>query len=118
MAAQKLPPISDPNSVGELHNPDGSLKQKRWYGSDGYPIRDRDYNHPGWHQFPHDHIWEDGIRKPGVPTGKDEDSDVSEIVAEGALAVGIGYLLYRGIRMFPSLFPPLWPTIPVNVACP
>lgn len=118
MAAQKLPPISAPNSVGELHNPDGSLKQKRWYGSDGYPIRDRDYNHPGKHQFPHDHIWEDGIRQPGVPTGKDEDSDVSEIVAEGALAVGIGYLLYRGIRMLPSLFPPLWPTIPVNVACP
>jgi hypothetical protein len=43
-------------------------------------------------------------------------------VARGAAAVGagigIGYLVYRGVRMIPSLFPPLWPTIPANLAVP
>lgn len=29
-----------------------------------------------------------------------------------------GYLLYRGIRMIPSLFPALWWTIPANVVAP
>lgn len=32
--------------------------------------------------------------------------------------VGLGYLLYRGVRMIPSLFPPAWPTIPANLAIP
>lgn len=47
----------------------------------------------------------------GVPTGVK--------VAGGVLAgVGVGYLIYRGVRMIPSLFPPLWPTIPANLAIP
>jgi RHS repeat-associated protein len=37
---------------------------------------------------------------------------------EVALGVGTTYLIYRGIRMLPSLFPPLWPTIPFNAAVP
>jgi hypothetical protein len=32
--------------------------------------------------------------------------------------IGVGYLIYRGVRMIPSLFPPLWPTIPANLAIP
>lgn len=32
--------------------------------------------------------------------------------------VGTGYLIYRGGRMLPSLLPPLWPTIPLNLAIP
>jgi hypothetical protein len=51
--------------------------------------------------------------QPGVDPGK---------VAAGAVAVGagigIGYLVYRGVRLVPSLFPPLWPTIPLNLAVP
>jgi len=39
-------------------------------------------------------------------------------VAGGAAAVGVGYLLYRGVRMIPSLFPPLRPPIPANAAIP
>ena len=35
-----------------------------------------------------------------------------------AVGVGAGYLLYRGARMLPSLAPPLWPTIPANLAIP
>lgn len=119
--AQSLPPVGAPNSVGKLHNPDGSLKQERWYGPDGSPIRDRDYNHPGNHQFPHDHTWKDGKRQPGVPVNdndKDNDNNIAEIVVDGTLTLGIGYLIYRGIRMLPSLIPALWPTIPANLVCP
>jgi len=35
-----------------------------------------------------------------------------------AVSVGAGYLAYRCVRMLPSLFPPLWPTIPANIAVP
>jgi RHS repeat-associated protein len=43
---------------------------------------------------------------------------------QGEMAIKIGggavaaYGLYRGIRLLPSLFPPLWWTIPVNLATP
>lgn len=45
-------------------------------------------------------------------------SDAVKYAAGGAAAVGAGYLLYRGIRMLPSLLPPLWWTIPGNAAIP
>ncbi|MBI3546203.1 MAG: hypothetical protein HY081_06375 [Gammaproteobacteria bacterium] len=31
---------------------------------------------------------------------------------------GAAYIIYRCIRMLPSLAPPLWPTIPPNLAIP
>lgn len=42
------------------------------------------------------------------------------IGAGGAVGgAAIGYGIYRGVRMIPSLvFPPLWPTIPINAAVP
>ena len=40
-------------------------------------------------------------------------------VMVGVGALGAGYLIYRGVRMIPSLvIPPLWPTIPLNAAIP
>ncbi len=39
-------------------------------------------------------------------------------VLVGAGVVGGGYIIYRGIRMLPSLLPPLWPTIPANLIVP
>ncbi|EBA08384.1 hypothetical protein [Sagittula stellata] len=42
----------------------------------------------------------------------------AQYAAGGVAAVGVGYLLYRGVRMLPSLFPPLWPSIPANLAIP
>jgi len=39
-------------------------------------------------------------------------------VVATAATVGAGYIAYRCARMIPSLFPPLWPTIPANVAIP
>ena len=37
-------------------------------------------------------------------------SNAAKVVA----GVGIGYLIYRGIRLLPSLLPPLWWTLPYN----
>ena len=50
-----------------MPNPDGTPKQKRWYGPDGNPKRDRDYNHPGNMPFPHDHEWKNGERGKEQP---------------------------------------------------
>jgi hypothetical protein len=41
-----------------------------------------------------------------------------KVAVGAAAAVGTGYLIYRGIRMIPSLAPPLWWTIPANLAIP
>lgn len=43
---------------------------------------------------------------------------VLEDVVGFGVAVGIGYVIYRGIRMIPSFAPPLWWTIPLNLATP
>ncbi len=51
------------------------------------------------------------------PPGWKPDN-VTKMVGEGAAAVGAGYLIYRGVRMLPSLAPPLWWTIPENLAIP
>ena len=39
-------------------------------------------------------------------------------VATVATGVGLGYIIYRVVRFLPSLFPPLWETIPANLAIP
>ncbi|HKR23161.1 MAG TPA: RHS repeat-associated core domain-containing protein, partial [Pyrinomonadaceae bacterium] len=39
-------------------------------------------------------------------------------VAGVAVGVGTGYIIYRALRMTPSLAPPLWWTIPINLATP
>lgn len=51
----------------------------------------------------------------GPPTSTRE---IVTVVGGGAAAIGAGYLIYRAVRMIPSLFPPLWPTIPANAAIP
>ena len=124
--AASLPRTNEPNSKETLYNPDGTPKQDRWYGPDGMPVRDRDYNHPGDVSFPHDHLWKDGKRqKDHLPPSPDykivtEDSlnKAGEAILIGGTIVGTGYLIYRGVRMLPSLFPPLWWTIPANIAVP
>ena len=59
---KSLPKNGVPGSSQTLPNPDGTPKQKRWYGPDGTPERDRDYGHSGNFPFPHDHEWKDGVR--------------------------------------------------------
>ncbi|MCT8976980.1 hypothetical protein N4T77_10225 [Clostridium sp. CX1] len=49
----------------------------------------------------------------------DWDTNASKnIVAKTLVISGGSYLIYRSIRMIPSLAPPLWWTIPVNVITP
>ena len=118
-----LPLTGDPNSTGRLRNPDGSIKQERVYGPDGRPVRDRDFNHGGsGHDFPHDHQWDwnqSPPRQPGVPVPQPQgENNASEIIIAGTIVVSGGYLIYRGLRMLPSLLPPFWWTIPKNLVIP
>lgn len=51
--------------------------------------------------------------------GPDIDAkDVAVAAGATAGAVAIGYLAYRAVRLLPSLLPPLWWTLPANVAVP
>ena len=57
-----------------------------------------------------------------VPTPQLTQSPTASKNAKTALEVGgvvtAGYITYRVVRMIPSLFPPLWWTIPENLAIP
>lgn len=55
-----LPAKGEPNSSTDLLNPDGTVKQRRYYGPDGKAQQDIDFNHSddGTHQFPHIHVWD------------------------------------------------------------
>lgn len=54
---------------------------------------------------------------PATPTPAAGGDTAKKIVAVGGGAA-LAYLTYRAVRMLPSLLPPLWPTIPVNLAVP
>ncbi|MCD2349063.1 hypothetical protein LQK79_20625, partial [Clostridium guangxiense] len=110
----------DPNSVGREYDKNGNLTKERWYGEDGRVVKDRHYtNHgnPKLHpKVPHDHDWgydENGNWTPGPW--------YSTAINNIKISIGVAggtYLLYRGIRMIPSLAPPLWWTIPANAVAP
>jgi RHS repeat-associated protein len=86
---------------------------------------------PGWGGKDHWHV--DGGKKhlppgtdvPGFP-GNDEgeeggqcgEDSACRTVATTVVVGGTAYVIYRCVRMVPSLFPPLWPTIPANAAIP
>ena len=56
---------------------------------------------------------------PGRAAPESEPVLSGRNLAIGAGAAGGGYLLYRGIRLLPSIvFPPLWETLPINIAIP
>ena len=57
---KSLPAKGKPNSSADLLNPDGSVKQRRYYGPDGKAQQDIDFNHSddGTHEFPHTHEWD------------------------------------------------------------
>jgi hypothetical protein len=67
-----------------------------------------------------------GGRNRYDPNGNPVDHDGNPIcgddcktkVASVVMAGGTAYIVYRCIRMIPSLLPPLWPTIPANAAIP
>jgi hypothetical protein len=53
---------------------------------------------------------------------RNRSSEVVGDICTGVAVVGgtvaAGYLIYRVARMIPSLFPPLWWTIPANAVIP
>lgn len=56
-----MPAKGEPNSSVDKLNPDGTIKQRRYYGQNGKAIEDIDYNHSngdGTHDFPHRHLWD------------------------------------------------------------
>ncbi|MBR1757483.1 MAG: hypothetical protein IJ744_01985 [Lachnospiraceae bacterium] len=86
---RNLPRKGIPGSSQVLPNEDGSPKQKRWYGTDGEPVRDRDYNHPGDMEFPHDHLWENGKRgKEHLPPDPNYQFAGNKIVGIGIITIG------------------------------
>ncbi|MBQ0922293.1 RHS domain-containing protein, partial [Hydrogenophaga aromaticivorans] len=50
--------------------------------------------------------------------GSGQSCDTGCAAVGAAVSVGAGYVAYRCLRMLPSLFPPLWPTIPANLVAP
>ena len=65
---------------------------------------------PGWD-------W-DGNKKHYEDTQANESKKAIETGATLVAGGGFLYLLYRAVRLVPSLFPPLWPTLTVNIALP
>jgi hypothetical protein len=105
----------------------------RLFGPDGRATTDYDFADHGSGDNPHAHDWdwsgEKGERGPERPLRPDEcppelDPEESLNFCEKypLVCIGLGaggtYGSYRALRMLPSLFPPLWPTIPANAAIP
>ena len=62
--------------------------------------------------------WDLASEPAPYPRPKLREAEAADAVATG---VGVGaaiYVTYRAVRMIPSLFPPLWVTIPANAAVP
>ena len=93
--SQTLPKTGTPNSVQDLLNPDGTVKRRRWYDENGQAQRDRDYNHAGNMDFPHDHVWENGIRNPKhLPPSPDF------FMRDAQVVIGITMMMYGGASLF------------------
>ena len=61
------------------------------------------------------------IRKPKPadwPKAKMEACSTCQTAADVVVVGGVGYIVYRCVRMLPSLAPPLWWTIPENALLP
>ncbi len=52
------------------------------------------------------------------PEASGDNCDSCKKAASVIVVGGTAYFVYRCVRMAPSLFPPLWPTIPANVLTP
>ena len=98
-AENSLSKEGPPNTIGRVYNPDGSVKQERKYGSDGLATRDRDYNHSGNMEFPHDHVWVNGHRSEDhIPVPESEKDRGLEIVVG---IIGLGFFACIGIKDVP-----------------
>jgi RHS repeat-associated protein len=111
---------------GSTPRADGSSRGRRYVPDEPTP---GGVPQPGSSWDPEGH-WEVD-NAPGQPVGKKgrmrvrpdgtrlgPDHGPLQIGAAAVGAVGAGYLIYRGVRLLPSLFPPLWPTLIPNLAVP
>ena len=55
---------------------------------------------------------------PSEYRGNNIGMEALETSAKAVGSLAVGYAIYRLIRFLPSLIPPAWPTIPVNLAIP
>ena len=68
----------------------------------------------------------DGEEHSRVPKGTggqgvrrtETQENIGNALIGGAATMGAGYLMYKGLRLLPSLLPPLWWTIPGNLLIP
>ena len=51
-------------------------------------------------------------------SGANQNTDKIVYIGGVAVMVGVGYIIYKGVRLIPSLLPPLWWTLPANLLCP
>jgi RHS repeat-associated protein len=77
--ARSNPFIGTAGSTSTTYNPDGTPKQARRYGSDGYPETDVDYDHDHGQGKPHVHDW-------GRPAGGGPPTDRDRAVGRPARA--------------------------------
>jgi RHS repeat-associated protein len=126
----RTPASGPPNTTQRFPNKTGWTD--RVYGEDGRATKDVDFGHDHGGGDPHVHDWDWSKEKPrqdgrapapedeaNVSKPKDDKADkTAKSIAIGLGGVGAGYLIYRGIRMLPSLIPALWPTIIINATCP
>ena len=83
-------------------------------------MKDIDRGHDHGAGDPHAHDWDWSKARPRQP-GRSltpEEKKALKRTGEGAAALGTGYIIYRVVRMLPSLAPPLWETLPLNLAIP
>jgi RHS repeat-associated protein len=118
-------------------DPEGLHKGDKWYGYNNREFQR--WFHRCWKQAGDPDATKEEIAEAydewinrGSPTGgkcfgssedqSQEDTqcgDSCQMTKSVVISGGIAYIVYRCIRMIPSVaFPPLWPTIPPNVALP
>ena len=95
--------------------------ERQQYGDTQRGLRNRlnEWNTQGCGPPPLE-AWDWAAKPVPAPEPKPEvDAErVAEAAAATGAAVGAGYVIYRIIRFLPSLAPPLWWTIPENLAIP
>ncbi len=115
----------DPVVPNEWEQKDpGKGDREKW--GPKYPIPGQSPPNASWDPSGHwDHNDGNGNRTRWLPGGGGQVDHwgvpipSAKQIMIGIGAVGTGYLIYRGVRMLPSVvFPPLWPTIPLNAAIP
>lgn len=111
---QRDPGHRDPNGERWRH-PSGDVLD--WHkGRSGMPgWRGKDH----WHHNGGDDHLPPGTEVSDPPSdGKARGDDCKQKVATVVTTAAGAYIIYRCVRMIPSLAPPLWWTIPGNIAAP